>query len=316
MFPRSNRFAAVLCLGLLVLSPQSPRLLADGTNPPAIAPSPVTLFRQMLVMSEADLAEALMLRPPGMREPIEAKIKEYAALSPEDREVRLQATELRFYLLQLMPVPDAERGAIIAKIPEPMRAAVEARLETWSLFPTPMREELLENEQAMRYVTQFGRMTTADRRKLLEDMPAAQRAKVEADIARWKSLPEPARDRITAQLGQFFDLTPGERQKALSHLSEPEREAMEKTLAAFSELPPDKRADCVRSFTKFAGMSLAERQLFLKKAEAWQKMSPTERHQWREVVRVAPDLPPLPPGLDPPEIAPATSGGTLATNGR
>ena len=49
-------------------------------------------------------------------------------------------------------------------------------------------------------------------------------------------------------------------------------------------MPPDQRAQCIRSFEKFASLSLAERQQFLKNAERWKLMSPSERQAWRELV--------------------------------
>ena len=70
-------------------------------------------------------------------------------------------------------------------------------------------------------------------------------------------------------------------------------------------------------------MSLAERRHFLKQAEAWQKMTPSERERWRKVVALVPQLPPLPPGMVM-QLAPepeSTSTNTIpatparATNG-
>jgi len=274
-----------------------------ATNAPAVpslAPSPVKVFREALVMSAAELEDFFAIRPPGIREPLEAKIREYLAMPAEERELRLQATELRHYLLQVMPRPATHWPTLLAQIPEPMRGLVKSRLDLWQLFPEPMRGELLENEQALRYFTQFAGLDDLQRRQQLEALPAAERARIEADIARWRNLPETARQRLTAQVTQFFDLNADERQRALGSLSEAERAAMERTLAAFEALPPHQREQCLRSFARFAAMPLAERRLFLKKAEAWQRMTPTERQQWRDLVQHAPLLPPLPEGFVPP----------------
>lgn len=278
-----------------------------------LGPSPVQVFREVLVMTPAERESFFIIRPPGLREPIEAKINEYLALPAEERELRLQATELRHYLTLLMTASITNQPALLAQIAEPMRALVKARLEIWQLFPDPMRGELLENEQAMRYFTQFQSLSRQQRDALLNQMPAEQRVRVERDIARWRDLPEHTRNRLTAQFSQFFELAPEERQRTLAHLSEPERAAMARTLAAFQELPPQQREQCLRSFTKFASLSLTERQQFLKKAEAWQKMSPSERQQWRELVQQVPSWPPFPQGFDSP---PPTETSPLATNGR
>jgi hypothetical protein len=288
---------------------------ASPTNAPGalkLSPSPIQTFREVLVMTPAEREEFFHIRPPGLREPLEAKINEYLEMSAEERELRLQATELRFYLLQLLPQPRTNQIALLSQIAEPMRTLVGARLDTAQLFPDPMRSELFANEQALRVFTQFEGLTELQRRQQLEQMPAEQRRAVEADIDRWRNLPATTRERLTAQLNQFFDLNTEERQRSLAHLSEPERTAMEKTLAAFRELPPAKREQCLRSFARFTSMSLADRQLFLKKAEAWQKMSPAERQQWRELVQQMPATPPYPDGFVPPPLPGEET--TLATN--
>ena len=324
-------FPVLAALLTLALAPGTTTAFAGSTNsagaqlvpPLPDLRSPVQVFRELLVKTPEERQELLSLRPPGMREPLDAKINEYLTLPPEERELRLQATELRFYLMQLMPLPATNRPALIAHIPEPMRTAVETRLETWNLLPPPMQEEVLENEQTVRYFTQLGIANEAQRKAALEAIPADQRVRLEADIARWQSLPEATRSRVFAQFRQYFDLTPAERGNALSQLSGPEREAMANTLEAFRGLTPEQRRICIRSFEKFASMNLVERQQFLKKAEAWQQMTPSERSRWRELVARVPQMPPLPPGmlppLPPPPLPPlpkSRSGSApFATNG-
>lgn len=298
-FPTIAAFPPVLLVAGIFFAPvNSQSLRADVTNAavafvPKLAPSPVQAFRQLLVLSPEDRAQQLELHPPGMREPIEAKVQEYLTIPAEDRELRLQATELRHYLLLLMPLHSTNRATLIPQIEEPMRTAVEARLVVWDIMPPSMQEELLLNEQVVRYFTQHG-----ERKSLLETMPAAQRMALETNIARWKALPQQARKNVFAQMGEFFDLTAPEREKAMKELSQTERDAMTQTLDAFNNLSPDQREVCIRSFEKFASMSLPERQMFLKKAEAWQKMTATEREHWRAVVTRVPELPPFPPGMD------------------
>lgn len=287
--------------------------LGAADVPTELGPSPVQEFRQLLVLNAEERAVQLELRPPGLREPIEAKVKEYLALPAAEREVRLQATELRHYLSILLPLPSSNRVTLLPQIAEPMRSVVAARLDTWNIMLPSMQQEVIENERVVGYFTQLGMMTTAQRKALVEAMPAEQRAKLEADIKRWRAMPEPERGRTFAQFNQFFTLTPEEREKALSHLSEEERESMRATLDAFEGLTPEQRKICIRSFQKFANLSLAERQEFLKKAEAWQRMTPAEREQWREVVAVVPQLPPLPPDFFP-AVATTVAPAPLKTN--
>lgn len=293
--------------------------LATTTNAPLalppipLLPSPVKVLRELLVQPAAERSQRLGMYPDGLREPLAAKVNEYLALPAEVREWRLQATDLRHYLLQLMPLDASARRAALAQVPESIREAVAARLDHWQLLPPPMQEELLENEQVVRYFTQIGITSEELRKGLLDVTPPDQRLQMKAGIARWEALPEETRRRVFAQFNQMFDLTAEEQARSLRALSEAEREAMTDTLALFESLPPEKRAICVRSFEKFSRMSAVERRQFLQKAEAWERMTAEEREQWRELVSRVPDLPPLPPGLVPrlsvPTVVPTTNGG-------
>ena len=106
-----------------------------------------------------------------------------------------------------------------------------------------------------------------------------------------------------------------EKEKALKTLSEPERQQIEKTLQTFGNLGPEQRARCISSFAKFASLSLEERQQFLKNAERWKLMPPSERQAWRQLVRELP--PPLPPRLPPPlpPLMQSRSPRQVVTNG-
>ncbi len=297
-----KHFWLLVAFGVVVLMGDVRLLAAEAASAGAsvvtnIGPSPVQQFRELLAMDSTARAEALDLRPPGMREPIEAKVNEYLALPADEREARLQATELRHYLTLLLPLTN--RLSLVTQIAEPMRSVVEARLEKWEIMPPQMREEFLENERVVGYFTQFGAMTPAQRNELLRGMPREQRVKLEEDIRRWRGLSETDKNRAFAEFNQIFNLTTEDRAKTLSYLSDAERDAMETTLETFAGLTPEQRETCIQAFQKFASMSLAERQEFLKKADAWKRMTPAEREQWREVVRAVPDLPPLPPGFFP-----------------
>ena len=69
--------------------------------------SPVDFFRQLLAMSPDQRAAALTNRSPEIRARILAKVDEYEALDPDDRELRLRATDLRWWLTPLLRLPPA-----------------------------------------------------------------------------------------------------------------------------------------------------------------------------------------------------------------
>ncbi len=266
----------------------------------SVEKNPVQQFRELLDMNRAERRQALSNRPPEIARQIMAKLREYESLKPDERELRLQATELRWYLMPLMTGSRSNRAEQLAKIPEPHRKIIEARLEQWDLLPPAYQEELLNSEVTSRYFTQLESANAAQRKKLLSQMSPERRAKLEAGLDIWRILPPEHRQKMLRSFNEFFELKPEEKMRVLGQLSDAEKQQMEKTLAAYEKLTPRQRAECIESFQKFASMSLAERQAFLKNAERWKLMSAEEREEWRRLVEVAPIQPPLPIGFSPP----------------
>ena len=298
-----------------------PRPLAsDIPMPPESPPplpmsqSPISFFRELLAMSGAERKQALTNRSPEGRKLILAKVREYESLPPDERELRLRVTELRWYLLPLMTSPATNRPAELAMIPGANRKLVEDRLQEWDKLPPDVQKELLANQATITYLAEIEGRTPEQRRQMLQSIPPARRELLQSGINRWGSMPEDQRRKMLERFKGFFDLSAQEKQKALNTLSAPERRQIEQTLRTFGSLPPDQRSQVIRSFGKFAGLSLAERQQFLKSAERWKLLSPAERQAWREVVRRLP--PPEPPDLPPMPPAPRAtrSATTVATN--
>jgi hypothetical protein len=261
---------------------------------------PVDQFRELLAMRPTERRQALTNRSPESVKRILTKVREYESLKPDDRELRLRATELRWYLLPLMSEARTNRAARLARIPEEQRKLVVARLEQWDLLPPPFQEQLLDSELTAHYFTQLESATPEQRRKILNQMSPERRAKLEEGIAGWRVISQPQRQKVLKSFNDFFELRPDEKEKALSRLSEGEKQQMEKTLQAYAKLTPQQRTACIQSFEKFAGLSLGERQSFLKNAERWKLMSAEERESWRNLVELAPIQPPYPIGFVPP----------------
>jgi hypothetical protein len=278
------------------------KLFSVSTNRTLTSPgprSPVALFRQLLAMTPEDREAFLTNRPPPIRERILAKVDEYAALDPNERELRLRATELRWYLLPLMQEPPDRRASRLAQVPVDMRELVKSRLGEWSILPPSLQQEFLENERTLRY---FANVDVSNGPPLPPSAPPG------SDAARWSTMTEDQRKNIAAGVNRFFELTSDEKQAALGTLSDAERRQMEKTLQAFDQLPPDQRDECTHAFAKFAGMSTIEKQEFLKNAERWSRMSPADRQAWRDLVMNVPAWPPLPSSADvPPPLPPLPS---------
>ena len=261
--------------------------------------SPVDVFRRLLAMTPAERENSLTNRPPEIRNRILTKVREYEALDPNERELRLRATELRWYLPPLMRESPTNRAARLAAVPDDLQPLVKNRLRQWDILPPTLKAEFLESERTLRYFTQVD----PSNRPPLPPLPQDQRSPHSpggSDSANWNALSEDQRQKVTAQCSQFFELTPMEKKKTLNTLSDAERQQMENTLETFGKLPPVQRLKCLRAFTEFAGMSAQEKQDFLKNAQRWSQLPPKERQTWRDLVTHVPEWPPLPPALMPP----------------
>lgn len=288
--------ALLYSVGPVYLPAQTNRASAPPMPPPPTMKSPVDSFRALLVLPSAERRAQLTSRTPEVRQKILAKIQEYQSFPADERELRLKATELRWYLEPLMKSPSTNRAAQLSLIPENLRELVTTRITQWDKFTPALQQMLLTNQAAPNY--------------LVTGTPTNQ-----------PPLPPVLhlREKISQRFNGFFELTPGEKEKVLTTLSDPERRQMEKTLAAFDKLSVSQRQQCLASFSKFASMTAADQQEFLKNAARWAQMSPEERQAWRELVSAAPNVPPLPsltrrsPPLPPANpnrpATPTTNGG-------
>jgi len=145
------------------------------TNSPPSQPatSPVAYFRQLLVMTDSERAEELAKRPEAQRAGLEAKIEQYAAMPASERELRLRATELRYFLLPLMRLPPGEREARLHSVPDDIRDLVEDRLSQWTLIPPPFQEELLKNQATLQLFSRMNPESPATADELIRQMPAS-----------------------------------------------------------------------------------------------------------------------------------------------
>jgi hypothetical protein len=305
--PRSNSAATVP----LVSEPESAR---EVPPIPLGARSSITFFRELLAMDEAGRALALGTYTPEQQARILAKVREYEALDPNERELRLRVTELCWYLRPLLTRPAADRAEQLAGIPEPNRSLLKKRLSEWDKLPAEVKRELLGLEPTLPYIAELGGLSKPQRQQILNRMSEPRRSRLEKGLQKWDAMSEAQRQRTLGRFNQFFKLTDAEKQKTLMTLSEPERQQIEKTLQTFGNLSEEQRAWCLRSFEKFASLSPEERQEFLENAERWKLMPPGEREAWRQLVNyVPPPVPPRPPP-PPPPLPTLPDTQALATN--
>ena len=293
------------------ITPPSPvKLFSTPTNlmpPVPKTSSPVDFFRQLLAMSPRDRAMFLTNKPAASRERLLAKVHEYEALGPDERELRLRATELRWQLSPFFHEPATNHATRLALVPEDLRELVKTRVEEWDALPPQLQQEFLANERALHYFTHVDSTNNPPLPPPLPPDAGRHHGPSDDDQARWNALSADERQKITAQFSQFFELTPAEKQKTLNTLSDAERKQMEKTLQSFDQLSGAQRVQCVRAYTKFAGMNPQDRAEFLKNAEHWSQMSPKDRQTWRDLVAHVPLWPPLPnAAIMPPRPTPLT----------
>ncbi|MGH9758332.1 MAG: hypothetical protein ACRD4M_11390, partial [Candidatus Acidiferrales bacterium] len=235
-------------------APPPVKLLSASTNTSSLVvrrKSPVALFRQLLAMTPDERNVYLTNRAPEIRERILAKVSEYEALNPNERELRLRATELRWYLMPLLHASSTNQAAWLAQTPDDIRPLVENRLQEWRILPPQLKQEFLDNERILRY---FAHVDVSNSPP--ED--GWHREPSDAERAHWETLSEAERRQITAGFNQFFQLTPDEKSETLGTLSDAERAQMEKTLQAFGKMTDAQRTECVNAFAKFASMDASE----------------------------------------------------------
>ena len=292
-------------------NPTSANLAA--LRPPSPKP-PVELFRALLAMTPGELRQSLTNRTPEAQKLILAKVREYQQMTPDQRELRLRVTELRWYLLPLLSDPSTNRAARLELVPSDLRKLVEDRLAQWDKLSTESQKQLLDNESTIRFFFELAASTPERQAETITNIAPSARQSLQKGLLRWQALAPEQRLAVVNHVREFFDVTPAEKERILDTLSEPERVQIETTLRTFDGLTSAQRLQCLKSFQKFASLSPEERRQFLKNAERWKLMSPADRQAWRSLVSNLSHQPPLPPGLSAPPMPPAARIPGYPTN--
>jgi Protein of unknown function (DUF3106) len=273
------------------------------------------LFRKILAMTAAQQEAWLTNRPVQVRPQLEAKIKEYEAMSPEARESILRATELHEYLAYFIKIAPADRASQLAQVPPEYRAAISGKLSEFDILPPELQQEALAGKSTANYFLnppspRAGGPNSANAAH--PPMPPPPGA-----LQYLNRLPLEERRKMYASFKHFFDLNSDDRQKILATLPAEQRGKVERTLQELENLPPEQRDRGLQSISMLAGMTDEQRQAFFQNADAWQKLPPAERQTWRKVVTHLPPPPPLPdpyPARAVPAISSSPNGFSVITN--
>lgn len=259
--------------------------------------SPVLFFRELLAMPADARVNALTNRSVVARTNILAKVTEYEAMTPEQREVKLRATHLRWLLLPLLRTPPDARRIEIERLDEADKQFVQDRLNRWDQLPATVQKEFLEHEATINYLIRVSPRSAKPVVLSLPPAPPGALREMEVGLTRWNGLASDDRDRMIDRFQDFFDLTPKAQTRTLNELSATERAQLEQLVKRFGSLDTEQRRRALEAFQKIVQMTAEERAQFFKNAERWQAMSQQDRQAWRNVVQRAPELPPIPPGM-------------------
>lgn len=262
--------------------------------------NPVAVFRGLLAMRTDARSMELAAKPARLREVLATRLREYDSLPPAEREARLRATELRYYLNPLLTTIPATRGAQLATVPESLRPLVTERLAAWDKLPAEIQREILANERLLQAMT---RPAVAG---AFPPLPPGLPPPVPDDVALWQGLDARQREQALDSFTHYFHLDERVKTQVVAALPEPGRAETARTLDQFEQLSAGERAACLASLKKLGQMTPEQQAQFYANAAQWQKLTEAERAAWRSVVTQFPPLPPgagpqppLPPGLHP-----------------
>ncbi len=264
--------------------------------PLPVLKSSTTRFRELLAATPAERERMLDRKPLKARAVIESKIREFLALQPNDREIRLRLIQLQDSLRPLLMVPKEQRSISLSQQVAPEdQALITERLSAWDALSEDERRELFESESQFFLFIRQPNVNPEQLARWVSTLPADQKTRAEDQLKRWRALSAVERTRRAEGFARFFDLTTTERQAALGQIFEPEKQQMERTLNDFSKLSRAERDRCIEGFRKFESLLDSDREKFLRNAERWQTLSPDDRATWRRLVeRVTKPIQPAP----------------------
>ncbi len=263
--------------------------------------NPVAVFRILLAMRTDARATELAAKPARLREVLTTRLREYDTLAPVEREARLRATELHYYLRPLLNTALIERPARVVAVPENFRHPVEERLAAWDKLPAEIQREILTNERLLQAVTRPAVVGA------FPPLPPGLVPAVPDNVTHWQALDTKQREQLLENFTHYFRLDERAKTRVVAALPEPKRAEAVRTLDQFEHLTAGERTACLAALKKLGQMTQEQQARFYANAEEWKKMPESERAAWRKVVI---EFPPLPPGAGPqPPLPPGFNPG-------
>ncbi|MBI5800373.1 MAG: DUF3106 domain-containing protein [Verrucomicrobia bacterium] len=232
----------------------------------------------------------LAAKPARLREVLSTRLREYDTLPPAEREARLRATELRYYLNPLLTTLPSTRATQLSAVPESLRPLVEERLAAWDKLPAEIQREILTNERLLQA------MTRPAVPNAFPPLPPGMEAKVPDNLTQWQEFDARQREQLLDNFTHYFRLDERAKTRVVAALPEPKRAETARTLEQFEHLTAGERAACITALKQIGQMTPGQQAQFYANAKQWKEMPESERAAWRKVVI---EFPPLPPGAGP-----------------
>jgi flagellar motor switch protein FliG len=187
-------------------------------------------------------------------------------------------------------------------------------LRQWDALPADKQKTFLENEHVVGVYLELQETAPQERGKVLAALPGDIRFPLEQRLQKWNSMPAAQRQELSDRFTLLFQSEETAREKIIAGLPEDVRQPVQKLTQQLKQLPPEQRQKCTLALNKFLKMAPDEQRQFLQNATRWQKMSEKEHNAWRQVVTKVPQLPPMPPGMDPPAPLMAGTNSVVPVN--
>src|SRR5207244_12016024 len=135
-------------------------------------------LRRLIPMKSAERERTLAEKSEDQTKFIQAKLREYDTLAPQEREHRLRLLQLHWHLAPLMRLAPTERGERLALVPAEDRKIVVDRLAQWDRLPADIQKDVLSNLSVMRLSDRLDASTPIQREVVLQTFSPEQRRKL------------------------------------------------------------------------------------------------------------------------------------------
>lgn len=245
--------------------------------------SPVAQFRDLLSYSEDQQRAFVIKQAPEIQSILSSKLDEYRNLPSAQREFKLVATELHFYLDPVLKSHENIDRTLFSQAPSHVQHYLNMAVEFWNGLSIPHRDLLLSKKAAVSYLISLS-------------YKSGESQSYDPSKSEWDGL-------------YSFLLMPSDQQKAfLDSVDVNPSGTINKILTAFENLDEEERKRCAHAFVCYLSFPPQLKKQLNDGLHSWAEKPPIERSLWREIAEKYPKITPipLPPGMEVSPTAPLT----------